>query len=265
MVAVRRGCVGERGPIRGPPVGRAQARDRPAPASMPHTVLLPVWAKNPQARPQKVRNDGAVNSGPKTASKLASETGSGSVTSGIIAENPGSPPIPRRSCPAGTRRRRPARPATPPSPPRGGPPDRSHHGQRARHTRPADPDRDDPADHRPRHARLAPPRRAHRAPPRTVLLHLCRVPSCPATANPRRSCACATRDQPAAGPSGSTWPAAASTQRPSCPPPSGPRPALPKKGPMTPSSSTRALNLAADSAHPAPEDTAKTTKMRNTS
>ncbi len=34
---------------------------------------------------------------------------------------------------------------------------------------------------------------------------------------------------------------------------------------MTPSSSTRALNLAADSAQPAPEDTAKTTKMRNTS
>ncbi len=173
MVAVRRGCVGERGPIRGPPVGRAQARDRPASASMPHTVLLPVWAKNPQARPQKVRNDGAVNSGPKTAGKLASQTGSGSVASGIIAENPGSPPIPRRSCPAATRRRGPGRPATPPSPPRGDPPDHSHHGQRARHTRPADPDRGHLADHRPRHARLAPPRRAHRAPPRTVLLHLC--------------------------------------------------------------------------------------------
>ncbi len=34
---------------------------------------------------------------------------------------------------------------------------------------------------------------------------------------------------------------------------------------MTPSSSTRALNLAADSAQPAPEDTANTTKVRNTS
>jgi hypothetical protein len=62
---------------------------------MPHIVLLPVWAKNPQARPQKVRNDGAVNSGPKTASKLASEAGSGSVTSGIIAGNPGPPAISR--------------------------------------------------------------------------------------------------------------------------------------------------------------------------
>jgi len=40
---------------------------------MPHTVLRPGWAKNPQARPQKVRNDGAVNSGLKTASRLASE------------------------------------------------------------------------------------------------------------------------------------------------------------------------------------------------
>jgi hypothetical protein len=60
---------------------------------MPHTVLLPAWAKNPQARPQKVRNDGAANSGPKTASRLASEPGSGSVISGIIAENPGSPAI----------------------------------------------------------------------------------------------------------------------------------------------------------------------------
>jgi hypothetical protein len=55
---------------------------------MPHTVLRPGWAKNPQARPQKVRNDGAVNSGPKTASRLASETGSGSVTPRIIAGNP---------------------------------------------------------------------------------------------------------------------------------------------------------------------------------
>jgi hypothetical protein len=63
--------------------------------------------------------------------------------------------------------------ASEPSAPRGYRPDHSHHGQRARHTRPADPDRRHPADHRPRHARLAPPRRAHRAPPRTVLLRLC--------------------------------------------------------------------------------------------
>ena len=66
-----------------------QARDRPAPVSMPHTVRFPVWARNPQTRPQKVRNDGVVNSGPKTASRLASEPGSGSVISGIIAGNPG--------------------------------------------------------------------------------------------------------------------------------------------------------------------------------
>jgi hypothetical protein len=55
---------------------------------MPHTVLLPVWAKNPQARPQNVRNDGAVNSGPNTASRLASEAGSGSVMPGSIAGDP---------------------------------------------------------------------------------------------------------------------------------------------------------------------------------
>ena len=36
-----------------------------------------------QARPQKVRNDGAVNSGPKTASRPASEAGSGGVMPGI--------------------------------------------------------------------------------------------------------------------------------------------------------------------------------------
>ena len=52
---------------------------------MPHTVLRPVCARNPQARPQNVRNDGAVNNGPKTASRLARETGSGSITSAIIA------------------------------------------------------------------------------------------------------------------------------------------------------------------------------------
>jgi dihydrofolate reductase len=72
---------------------------------MPHTVLLPVWVRNPQARPQKVRNDGAVYNGPKTASKLASEAGSGSVTPGIIAGNPGpagdfpAPDVPRQGIP----------------------------------------------------------------------------------------------------------------------------------------------------------------------
>jgi hypothetical protein len=44
-----------------------QARDNPAPASMPHTLRFPAWAKNPQARPQKARNDGAVNNGPNAA------------------------------------------------------------------------------------------------------------------------------------------------------------------------------------------------------
>jgi len=78
------------------------------------------------------------------------------------------------------------------------------------------------------------------------------LPSCPATASPRRSCGCATRDQPTAGPSGSTWPAAASTPSPSCPPPSGPRPARPKKGSMTPSSSTRAPKPATYGPQPAP-------------
>ena len=35
-----------------------------------------------------MRNDGTVNSGPKADSRLASETGSGSVTSGFIAGTP---------------------------------------------------------------------------------------------------------------------------------------------------------------------------------
>jgi hypothetical protein len=82
--------------------------------------------------------------------------------------------------------------------------------------------------------------------------------SCPATASPRRSCACATRDQLTAGPSVSTWPAATGTARPSCRPLSAPRPAPLKKASMTPSSSTRAPKLAADRAFPRP-------KVRNTS
>jgi len=56
---------------------------------------------------------------------------------------PGSPTISRHPRSAATRRRRPG-----------------HHGQGARHARPADPDRGHPADHRTCHARLAPPRRA---------------------------------------------------------------------------------------------------------
>ena len=80
------------------------------------------------------------------------------------------------------------------------------------------------------------------------------LPPCPATANPRRSCACATRDQPTAGPSESTWPAPASTPSPNCPPPPGPRPP-PKKGSMTPSSSTRGPELATGGAQPAPGTT----------
>jgi hypothetical protein len=71
------------------------------------------------------------------------------------------------------------------------------------------------------------------------------LPSCPATTTSRQSCACATRDQPTARPSGSTWPAAASTPNPSCRLPSAPRPAPPKKRSMTPSSSMRAQNPAA--------------------
>ena len=84
-----------------------QIRDRPAPASIPHTVRFPAWDKNPQARPQKVRNDGAVNNGPNTASRLASEAGTGSVASGSIGGNPVSsavfiqaaPGRPRRAAP----------------------------------------------------------------------------------------------------------------------------------------------------------------------
>ena len=64
------------------------SRDRAAPASMPHTVRFPAWDKNPQARAVKVRNDGAVNNGPNTASRLASEAGSGSITSGSIGTIP---------------------------------------------------------------------------------------------------------------------------------------------------------------------------------
>jgi hypothetical protein len=65
-----------------------QIRDRPAPASIPHTVRFPVCARNPQASMVKVRKDGAVNNGAKQASTLASEPGTGSVASGSIGGNP---------------------------------------------------------------------------------------------------------------------------------------------------------------------------------
>lgn len=64
------------------------SRDSPAPASMPHTVRLPVWARNPQARPQNVRKDGAVNSGANDPSSVISEAGTGSAASGSIGGNP---------------------------------------------------------------------------------------------------------------------------------------------------------------------------------
>ena len=59
------------------------SRVRPAPDSMPHTVRFPGWARKPQARPQNVRNDGAVNNGEKQASSVIRDAGTGSVASGI--------------------------------------------------------------------------------------------------------------------------------------------------------------------------------------
>ncbi len=57
-----------------------------------------------------------MNNGPKTASRLASEAGSGSVTSGSIAGNPGSWAVSQHSCPASYGGASQATPAT--SPPR---------------------------------------------------------------------------------------------------------------------------------------------------
>ena len=59
---------------------------RPAPESIPQTVRLPLWARNPQARPQNVRNDGAVNSGVKAASSVISDAGT--AASGSMSGNP---------------------------------------------------------------------------------------------------------------------------------------------------------------------------------
>jgi hypothetical protein len=64
------------------------ARDSPAPASIPHTVRRPAWARNPQARPQNVRKEGAVNSEPNEASSIISEAGRCGVASGSIGGNP---------------------------------------------------------------------------------------------------------------------------------------------------------------------------------
>jgi hypothetical protein len=55
---------------------------------MPHTAPVPVCAKNPQARTQKVRNDGAVNNGPNKASGLAARREA-------VASHPGSWPANR--------------------------------------------------------------------------------------------------------------------------------------------------------------------------
>jgi hypothetical protein len=64
------------------------SRARPAPDSMPHTVRFPGWARKPHARPQNVRNDGAVNSGAKETSSVITDAGAGSVASGSIVGNP---------------------------------------------------------------------------------------------------------------------------------------------------------------------------------
>jgi hypothetical protein len=64
------------------------ARDRPAPVSIPHTVRFPICARKLQASMVKVRKEGAVNSGANQASRLASETGTGSVASGGIGGIP---------------------------------------------------------------------------------------------------------------------------------------------------------------------------------
>ena len=64
------------------------SRDRPAPVSIPHTVRLPVCARNPQASPQNVRNDRTVNSGANAARTFITEAGTASVASGSIGGKP---------------------------------------------------------------------------------------------------------------------------------------------------------------------------------
>ena len=57
-------------------------RDSLAPVSIPQTVRFPGWARKPQARAVKVRNDGAVNSGANAWSSVISDAGtmSGSIS-----------------------------------------------------------------------------------------------------------------------------------------------------------------------------------------
>ena len=56
----------------------------------------------------------------------------------------------------------------------------------------------------------------------------------------------------------------ASTPNPSCPPPPAPKAGTQNKGSMTPSSSTRALNLIADGAQPVPRERPQKRKTRVT-
>ena len=83
----RPGSTG-RGRRTGAPGSWLQQRARPAPARMPHTVRYPGWARNPQARPQNVRNDGAVNNGARPASSVISDAGTGSVACTSVGGNP---------------------------------------------------------------------------------------------------------------------------------------------------------------------------------
>src|SRR6266568_2028742 len=64
------------------------SRDSPAPISIPHTVCFPARVRKPQASPQNVRNDGAVNSGANAARTFISEAGTGTVASGSIGGKP---------------------------------------------------------------------------------------------------------------------------------------------------------------------------------
>ena len=194
-------------------------RARSAPASIPHTVRFPVCARNPQASIVNVRNDGAVNSGANQASRLASEAGTGGVTSGSIAANPARRRFPEQlvpGCPAsGTGLAAPARrprlaAARQPQP--------SWTACPAHPTRRPEPP--SPSGSPPTSDAAGPASASTSCV--TAGNSATSPPSCPATASPPRSCVCATRDPPTAGPSGSTRPAPASTPNPSCPPPSGP-------------------------------------------
>jgi hypothetical protein len=124
-----------------------QARDRPAPVSTPHTVRFPDCARKPQASPVNVRNDGAVNSGETTAGSVISDAGTAELRPGASART-------RFMTGGGHGPRQPRRPSW----------------TACANARPADPQRRHPADHRPCHGGLAPPRRAPRPLPRAVML-----------------------------------------------------------------------------------------------